>query len=1262
MGKQLVLSCKCTEPLALHHLFLYGQQCLVISSLRLASVRVAYLNGPPKDNRSLKDEYSSYLDPLEFSLQVSPELLPDRESVHHRSPAAFSWAEWLAPIAPTVEVLIVRHGVPVQEVDAEWSSLRSLGIVVEREERFEVDLKAEKRRDDVAEGYKSLSVEFFLRQRHRLRSLALTYTDKEQLEDLDSPLRRPFTALTSLSLKLRICVDKSDRFEDDPYKDYKDEGDEEDEESWTHSFDCPALQRLKLGRGKWSLQEGWAERFKSLRSLTLKHMDWSYVDMKYLGVVTPRLTEFVLYHSWDLDPRTSGLSGGGTFTFNLSNAQTVRFYFPHSSLTLSLTLSRSLKAFSAMAKQLVLSCKSTEPLALQHLFLENVHRRSSAAFSWAEWLCNIAPTVEVLIVRHGMPVEGVDAPWSSLRSLGIVVESEERFEVDLKVEKRRDDGEREVTVEDFQERNQRVIVLRQRIRLRPLSIHSPIYSPGSLLALLPPVSACARSCPLTTDAMGGPADGLGLGAEVNGGAESVADLLALPPDAVPRSDLFFRLARAHFRAAVSASAGGSPNPADPASSPAGGANDASGGGDVNDNSSDEALALDVVRNAIQPSERPDHVPSLILASVICARRDTWSEEGVRYGERAVELAASSGPQRAKALHALGVNLLLHSRSHDISATRRELSLKRAVESLTQASEDDATSAAVMVDLALALAEERHVSEALKVAKRALKAGGGQWLLTWQLLALLLTCQQRFKDAEDMCRVGEAAMKKAGGAGGAGGGGADGGEKGEGARAALLVLHAKVHLASVGEAVESLKQAMAAVQSRQKRGDMGGSVTEAVVWQGLAEAYLAGGRAADADLCVAKCHTLDPYSADTWMVAGMLEEARGCPEEALACYRSALAIDQWHAASKARLGALLLRMGGEWLHIAQVYLREVVSGDGFDARAWHVLGLVERGRGDVGAAAECFRRAMEAEETAPAVPFNTLRPILPQLLLAIPPHVAAAFPARRASASPRAQSSADAATRSTGAHAPSSATESRESAEASAREAAALEAAAARVITLSSREEYDRLMADAKNKGRLAVVEVTMSTLPNTDRIYHTLVETARLFPNAVFLRIFADKSAELRGLAQSMQCARVPSYVLFREGQRVHEDAGMDAERLRAELLYYSAEGPVLEVHSAEEYRALIETHKDTDMLVVIEATLTFCGPCVRIHQTVLNLSHRMAGHAVFARFFGDSADCTRDLIRDLGVVEAPTFLFYRRGELLGRYVGSGRGIWWGRF
>ncbi|CAI5511517.1 unnamed protein product [Closterium sp. Naga37s-1] len=324
------------------------------------------------------------------------------------------------------------------------------------------------------------SVTFFVRWRRSLRSLALTFTHFKQLDKLRSPLNRTFASLTSLTLKLRGCVDKSylnaeyHQIEDIP---------------WTRTLDCPGLQRLKLGRGRWNLQHGWAEGFKSLRSLTLKHVDW------------------------DGSP-----GGGGTFRFDLSKAQTVRFYFPQSSLQLFLTLSSSLETFSAMAKRLVLSCKSTEPLALQHLSLygqqqlvisslhlasvqvaylngppkdlhshddhhsydpyssnmdlyelpselspelspdrQSMHRRSSAEFSWVQWLGTIAPTVEVLIVRHGVPVEGVDAEWSSLRSLGIVVESEERSEVDLKVEKRRDDGEREVTVEEFQERDGRLL-------------------------------------------------------------------------------------------------------------------------------------------------------------------------------------------------------------------------------------------------------------------------------------------------------------------------------------------------------------------------------------------------------------------------------------------------------------------------------------------------------------------------------------------------------------------------------------------------------------------------------------------------------------------------------------------------------------------------------------------------------------------------------------------------------------------------------------
>ncbi|CAI6010603.1 unnamed protein product [Closterium sp. NIES-65] len=160
------------------------------------------------------------------------------------------------------------------------------------------------------------SITYFLRCHPRLKSLALTFTHVKQIDNLCSPRTKSFPALTSLSLKLRGCADKAYLF-DEVEKD--DEEDEAEENFWSWSLKCPNLRRLKLGRGKWDLR---TVGFKSLSSLTLKHMDWSYVDLKNLGTVTPRLTEFVLYHSWDLDRPSSGPGGGGTFTFDLSNAQT----------------------------------------------------------------------------------------------------------------------------------------------------------------------------------------------------------------------------------------------------------------------------------------------------------------------------------------------------------------------------------------------------------------------------------------------------------------------------------------------------------------------------------------------------------------------------------------------------------------------------------------------------------------------------------------------------------------------------------------------------------------------------------------------------------------------------------------------------------------------------------------------------------------------------------------------------------------------------
>ncbi|GJP44869.1 hypothetical protein CLOM_g4273 [Closterium sp. NIES-68] len=353
--------------------------------------------------------------------------------------------------------------------------------------------------------------------------LALTFTEPEQLRTLGRYIACSRPSLTSLALKLRGMVD----------------GDEEQEyQRWTLDFlkDCSQLQQLKLGRGMWNLSSKCesAAWVKSLRSLTIKHVDCSSVDYQFLGTITPQLTEFTLYEHRHL---AHGPRFGSThLTFSFSSARILRFRFLHSELKLTLSLPPSLETLSVMAKWLVLACKSSAPLSLHHLSLYGQDRlvisslrlasarvaylngpasdedstspmissqlplawqhlpKGKSTFSWSNWLRAIAPKVEVLIVRHGVPIEQVNAVWRSLRSLGIVVGTKGREDPDWEaaVERFCEYGEEEE--EDYNEYglyseavcyrgsgvhgwrggiNQRAMQQQQQQVLRPPSIKAP---------------------------------------------------------------------------------------------------------------------------------------------------------------------------------------------------------------------------------------------------------------------------------------------------------------------------------------------------------------------------------------------------------------------------------------------------------------------------------------------------------------------------------------------------------------------------------------------------------------------------------------------------------------------------------------------------------------------------------------------------------------------------------------------------------------------
>lgn len=213
----------------------------------------------------------------------------------------------------------------------------------------------------------------------------------------------------------------------------------------------------------------------------------------------------------------------------------------------------------------------------------------------------------------------------------------------------------------------------------------------------------------------------------------------------------------------------------------------------------------------------------------------------------------------------------------------------------------------------------------------------------------------------------------------------------------------------------------------------------------------------------------------------------------------------------------------------------------------------------------------------------------------------------------------------------------------------------RVSDIHSRKEFEQALRDAGDN--LLVVEYTKLSLPNTAQIYPALVEISRSTPQVSFLRVLGDQSDELKSLCEEAGVTRIPSYIYYKQGEKIHETQGMDEGKLREDILHYGINDyPVEQLHSKEDFDSFIQAHADDGTLVVVNVSLKFCGPCVRVYPTVLQLSHKMKGDVVFGRIFGDENQSCESLVSSLKIVEAPTFLFYRNGELQGQYVGSNRG------
>jgi len=219
------------------------------------------------------------------------------------------------------------------------------------------------------------------------------------------------------------------------------------------------------------------------------------------------------------------------------------------------------------------------------------------------------------------------------------------------------------------------------------------------------------------------------------------------------------------------------------------------------------------------------------------------------------------------------------------------------------------------------------------------------------------------------------------------------------------------------------------------------------------------------------------------------------------------------------------------------------------------------------------------------------------------------------------------------------------------------------------------------------------------RIKPTLQRTARECPDVVFLSLSVETD-EATALAAELGVEVLPSLQFWRRGKLLWEHRGVLAleQDLGEGVLYFGgaarggvdAREHVAELRSRAELEAFVANAavdaaadaagaKDAaaadagppaapdalpasappdQVLSVVDVCTAGASPCIHVYPAVVALARSFKGYARFGRLLADDQP---ELLRALGVVEVPTFIFYRGGEEVARHVGSSRGDLMGR-
>ncbi|XP_042509518.1 protein NPGR1 isoform X2 [Macadamia integrifolia] len=373
------------------------------------------------------------------------------------------------------------------------------------------------------------------------------------------------------------------------------------------------------------------------------------------------------------------------------------------------------------------------------------------------------------------------------------------------------------------------------------------------------------------------------------------------------------------------------------------------------------VALNLLKKVSGHSEveHEPHLPSLLLGAKLCSGSPEHAHVGIDFAQRAANFSKCHNEHFMGKAHQLHGVCYGTAARVSVSDSQRVLLKSESLKYLSNAALLEKDDPEVLYNVGLENAVQRNLTAATENTTNYLDMVGGSSLRGWKLLALLVSAEQRFKDAETIIDL---ALDDAG------------------RRDQLELLRLKAVLQISQEqpktAIETCRILLALIKAEKefesKKNDsevVTETYLEMEAWQDLADIYRKYGSWHDVEICVDKAKSIGFYSPKSWHISGMLFEAQSLYKEALVAFSIALSIEPNYVPSMVSTAALLRKHGLQALPIARSFLMNALRLDPTNHEAWLNLGYVSKMEGYLQQAADFFQAAHELKQSAPVQNFD-----------------------------------------------------------------------------------------------------------------------------------------------------------------------------------------------------------------------------------------------------------------------------------------------------